>query len=262
MNKARWIASFPKSGNTWVRMFINAYITGHLDINHQFLTTSDISPGAYQSVSDLPIKTMSRYDILNYRHAALRNEVYRRLPEPVFFKTHNACRQIDDIWLIPKNFTQGAVYLVRDPRDIAPSWADHCKINLEKAIFQMSDPDFALCRDNMVHWASSWSNHVKSWMEPTVPTLLVKYELLKDDPEKHFTNMLKHFEIDIDKKRIRKAIKMTEIEKLKEQEEKYDFREKRGKEHFFGGNRQKLTEKHKARIEEDHGEVMKLLEYI
>jgi len=56
-----WLASYPKSGNTWVRLFLNAYYTGVCNINLKFFANaSDVKPAQYHAVAHTDLKELPR----------------------------------------------------------------------------------------------------------------------------------------------------------------------------------------------------------
>jgi aryl sulfotransferase len=269
--KARWIASFPKSGNTWVRLLINGYITGHVDINHMPYTMGDLNRASLQGACTVQIEELSDKQIVQYRPAALANDILSRRYTPAMFKTHNAQLLVDGIELIPKALSYSGIYLVRDPRAVAISLAAHNGKSIDKAINVMCDDEHKLAtgRSHAVHFVTGWSTHVKSWTDETqIPTLLVKYEDLVEEPEVWLPMILEAFGFkNIDKKAVKKAIKLTELSKLQKQEKEKGFKEKLGvsTKDFFedkGNWKEMLTEKQIKRIELDHGDMMTKLNYL
>ena len=269
--KARWIASFPKSGNTWVRLLINAYLTGTADINHMCYTKGDISRFSHQAVCAGILESLSEREIIQYRPAALLNDIMYRKYVPVIFKTHHTQKVFAGIELIPKQITYSGIYIVRDPRAVALSLASHNGQSITKAINNMCDDEHKLCHKSskIFHYVSSWTAHVESWTKDTqIPTLLVKYEDLVDDPEMWLAQILKILGYkNIDKRAVKKAVKVTELSKLQEQEKNKGFIERLGvsSKDFFepkGDWKEVLTEKQIKRIELDHGDMMTKLGYL
>lgn len=264
LDKIRWIASYPKSGNTWVRMFLEAYITGHLDINNLRTTKGDVSLIEHQQAACVPIDRVPENIALQYRSAALMNSLIRHGSNGnLFFKTHQAQTSVYGVPLIPPEISHSALYLVRDPRDIVPSWASHMGQTIDHAIFQVGADNTILAHDqSLKNYVGSWGSHVSSW-ENGIKTLRIRYEDLREDPFNGFGVVLEHFELPINKQRLGKALRLCELEKLKKQEKGKGFNEKlnRASPMFFGGKREVLTEKQKSKIEFDHGQLMTKLGY-
>lgn len=225
-----WLASYPKSGNTWVRMFLNAYITGFppdFSSAFQYVMTDLFQPW-YQATTTIPLPDLNPIMSLYLRPAVLVNLTSLGPARDSVLKTHHANVTFDDIPIIPPKLTRGAIYIVRDPRSVLPSFAAHMGTTMATAVGMMnndeqiiSPPDYR----GTFHVLMSWSNHVISWLEETrFPVTVVKYEDMKADPEKMFTRILTGLGIEnIDKDRMKKAIDDTSFEKLKAQEEKAGF---------------------------------------
>lgn len=265
VDRARWIASYPKSGNTWVRCFLQAYLKGSLDIN--FITTSlgDNKLHDYQAVCTMPMTRLKPIDCVWYRNAALMNlmMVHGR----AIFKTHMANVEVNGIKVIPPDLTKAAIYLVRDPRAVALSYAKHQNIPIEKSIFSMSDGTHCLAPKGnpVVHWTSSWSDSIDTWQKTDFPTLILKYEDLKADPKIWFTKILETLDFEVNEEKLVKAIEMTELAKLEQQEEENGFIERLKQEKFFNGSgdwREVLTDTQIKLIEITHEEKMREFGYL
>ena len=264
-----WLTSYPKSGNTWVRMLLNAYFDdGHLNINVMPWGAGDNRRFPYQAVSPIPIDQLSREDVVLLRSAALMNLVAALGQKPMLVKSHHCHGSINDITLFPARLTRRAFYMVRDPRDVAVSWANHAKISIDEAIDHMENEEHTIEEDEVFfHTVSSWSNHVNSWLSDKLFKVhLIKYEKLLDDPHKILYGILEAigFE-DIESDRIERAVKATEFERLKKQEQDNKFEEAPEGITFFqnGGSNWKnvLTSEQINRIESVHYETMERLGY-
>lgn len=268
---AVWIASYPKSGNTWLRCLLEAYRrNGELDINDLRITSSDGGATIVQGISPIPLKQLGFRGEMMVRPAALLN-LFARLNKPIWCKTHFANFQPDGLpHCIPQDFTERAVYVVRDPRSVFLSFSRYFNMPLETTAKAMASKDFTI-GGNETHalaLISSWSNHVASWVSETVfPVHVVKYEDMLTDAAKELAEVLDFIGIDIDEKIIKRAVSAAEISRLKKAEEKEGFREnvKAERGSFFNGGtawQDELGPKWIARIEKDHGDVMKLLGYL
>lgn len=121
-----WLASYPKSGNTWVRLFLANYRAHGLKINPNSLPTeftiSDTRDRDYHAVSPYPVEKMSHLEILMLRGAALLHAMASVHERPMFCKTHAANAVLNGYRLFPPPVTAASVYIVRDPRDVAVSF--------------------------------------------------------------------------------------------------------------------------------------------
>ena len=269
--KIWWLASYPKSGNTWARMFLSAYRTGGLDINNAYGCLADNQVYFHQVCSPKPLRELKAYETLAVRQAALLHQVLvTHAADPYVLKTHNANAVMEGLPLIPWALTAGAVYIVRDPRDVVLSYADHFGAGIDGAIEALAQPKNTIMQpDGLYHVVASWSLHVESWLESkSFPTGVIKYEDLHREPEPRFRRLLGYFGIDpIDEGRFENALALTRFDALRAQEDARGFREK--SEHskrFFrrgqaGGWRDVLSASQVARIEQDHGEMMERLGY-
>ena len=259
-----WIASYPKSGNTWVRLFLNAYTLGELDINcNSGVTLFDTQPYLVNVVS--PHHQLDYETSYYLRPAILLHLMVSRRYTPTMVKTHWANVTIGGVTAIPRPLTQSAVYLVRDPRDVCVSFSRHLGKSIDNTIVELSNKENVLVDPEirMGTWLTSWSNHVETWDRDFVTT--IRYEDLKRDPEQGFAEILKTFKIKRNVQKIRKAIRLTNIERLKSQEKKSGFIEIGKQEKFFGqgsGWKDELTDKQANRIVEDHKDMMKKYGYL
>lgn len=253
-----WIASYPKSGNTWVRCFLEALILGRLDINDLCLVRIDTNNLIYQAVCPKPAEKMSLEEqaILRpaacYWHAATN----AHFPWPVMLKTHFQPTKL----LTP--LTGPSIYLVRDPRDVAVSLMRHTEFSCDQTIQVMGERGQVWKSDGLPYFAGSWSDHVTRWRK--VPnTLLIKYEDMREDPAKHLAKIASHLGVQ---GTIADAIELCKLEKLRAHEKKNGFSEAH-KGSFFGkgkvgGWKEVLTDRQEKAIVSQHGETMKVLGYI
>lgn len=267
--KIWWIASFPKSGNTFARMFVNAYVTKfplNINANFQYATT-DQNYQMFQQVSAKPLCELEPIELVYLRPAAILQYVHSIEPRDACFKTHNANIEIDGIPLIPKRLTKQAVYLVRDPRDIAISYAKHSGKTIDKTIEIMGTNNHVGHRDyGLQDVVMSWSSHVDSWRRAKFPVTWIRYEDLLTDTESTFRRLLKGIGFrEIDEDALQFALKETKFENLKRQEQSIGFREAKHDRFFRAGTsgqwRSVLTREQIQRIEHNHRHTMLAMGY-
>lgn len=273
--KFTWLASYPKSGNTWVRMLLHAYFqNGYVDINNSPYTFGDQGEYWLRAVSPLPLEDLGEGMKFMLRPACLLNMLASMSDEPRLVKTHFANARVRDLpHFIPHQLTERAVYVVRDPRDVVSSLADYIQIPVEEAVANMNNDGYALQNDyGLTHYLASWSTHVKSWIqEERYSVAVLKYEDLLGDTLGELIQLLEFLKLEVDEKRAARAVKACEISKLQHQEAKKGFREDRRQEkkpnaRFFrkGGSRwlKELDPKFANQIEEDHRDMMEVLGYL
>ena len=273
-----WLASYPKSGNTWVRAFISNLqqdLSCPVDINH-------FNTGRIASSRELISEALD-FDINELDHDeidALRPDAYlwlsSKMDKPGYNKIHDAYTFVGkNKPLIPNYASRGILYIVRNPLDVAVSFSHHSQWTLDETIKNMGDHSFCFSgatnklTPQLRQKLLSWSGHVTSWLSVgTVPLMLVKYEDLKRDPVTTFTRIAKFLDLDTEEKKIHCAIAHCDITELQAQEEEKSFKEKPCKvSNFFrkgvvGDWKTVLNESQVCKIIEDHGEVMKRLGYV
>lgn len=274
MNRFVWLASYPKSGNTWVRFFLTAYRhNGKLDINNAAdIGFTDLQYYPHHLVSPIPLEKMDNYGIMAIRSAALAHLVYGpTAPGNIYFvKTHSALALYEGFPVIPTKWTNRALYIVRDPRDMVLSYADFCGVSHEDAVRQINAIGTTLTSEKtpLFHVISSWSHNVNSWAQNTEFRVgLVRYEDMVNEPEMAFTKVLEFLDWKIDPERFQAALKATTFDALQKAESENGFREKGHGDKFFrkGKIGQWKTDLDPAlvqKIEEAHGDTMRKFGYL
>lgn len=268
--KINWLASYPKSGNTWVRCLIYAYTYGFLDINSMgVLINSDLNPGAWFAAAPLPWGELNEHEKLMCRYTALMIMITTSVNRnKLILKTHCGNYRIDSVDLIPERLTNTAVYVVRDPRDVAISYAKHVGISIDETIEKMTISNLCLDFNNtgIVQPAGSWKNNVLSWYSDTkFKKVIVRYEDLITDTEKEFKRILELYFPDIDNERVKNAVELCTFDKLKKQEEDVGFLESTENTKFFTVGKSNweeiLTKDQISKIEEEQHEGMEKAGY-
>lgn len=201
MAKIVWLASYPKSGNTWVRVLLTNYrrdAEQPADINA--LDGGPIASARVWLDEWVGIEASVFDDATIER---LRPGVYRCMareePEMLFMKAHDAwgCTDRGEP-LFPSDVTHGVVYILRNPLDLVASCANHWGISLETAAERLCNPEFALARslggttDQLHQRMGAWSGHVESWLDHAeMPVHRVRYEDLRRDPETIFGDIVR-----------------------------------------------------------------------
>lgn len=261
-----WLASYPKSGNTWLRCFLTAYLYGELDINRLYGTLNDLVDYYHQICSPVPLEQLS-YEEIAMLHPAAMLHLAHIQPGPVLCKTHHCNRSFYKCVLLPPCVTRGAIYLVRDPRDIALSWANHKGCEIDQVIEDMEDAGKGIHGPNrMPHVLSDWSAHVLSYLDAAeFPVLLLRYEDLLEDPLHWFSDVVRFLGLEYEQTRVIEAVDKTAFERLQKQEEENGFREKMNGQFFHHGQAGRweglLSSEQISRIESFHGEAMRRLGY-
>ena len=232
-----WIASYPKSGNTWMRSFLSAYFMtddGEFKIknldyiqdypNEQFFDEGNIKKG----------------EVYKYWEKSQKKIFENKKIK--FLKTHNALISIKDHNFTYPNYVLGVIYIVRDPRNIITSLKNHHEFKTyDESLNYMESNDAYVYKEHnksfgKFSYIGSWKMHHNSWNNSKIYRMLtVKYEDMENDPYKTFRdvvvfiNTICKFNNRVNEKKIEKSIESTNFEKLKKFEEDGSFTENRYK---------------------------------
>jgi hypothetical protein len=176
-----WIASYPKSGNTYLRSFLSMYFyskNGKFDFN------------LLLNINQFPSFRYSNRKAYTYFDAAqnwIPNQKEFFDKEKTFFlKTHNSLEQYFGHKFTTSSETLGAIYIVRDPRNVISSMCNHYSMSFDEALIRMNDNNASLSKKNSegdlsnFSFLGSWSNHYKSWKNSfEFKTFLLNMRILK-----------------------------------------------------------------------------------
>ena len=272
-----WIASYPRSGNTWLRLMLQSCLEDGAPVSINSLWLGRIyaqSRPWFDEAIGVPAADLTASEMFAWRSAALRDQVARR-GRPLYAKTHDArVRLPNGEMLIPPDVTLGAVYLVRDPRDVALSLSRYLNCTVDDAIEIMgkADAQMGRCETQLLcqlpGYLSSWSLNAQSWLaESPFPLAVMRYEDLRADPGSALAGILLNLGVKPVDAVVRAAVETTRLEAFQAQEKVSGFRDNFGHGRFFGdgmagGWRSQLTRQQAARLEADHGAVMRRLGYL
>ncbi len=274
MGKIVWLASYPKSGNTWVRMFLNSYFWGHedrQDLNRLDLSTyGGSSKSSYRQVTSRDVDSLSDKEIMSLTpnaHALIAS----KQDKFVFAKTHSLLSTYHDIPLITPSVTHSALYILRNPLDMVLSIADHFGLELDRAIDFINDrngstaPTETLVRQIFC----SWAMNVTTWTEQApFPVLAVRYEDLHGRPLESFTTILDFLGTVPNSKEVARATKQSSFKALRNMEKRDGFTERsRHSKAFFrvgktGQWKSKLTADQVDRIVRPNFDLMRKFGYL
>ena len=268
-----WLASYPKSGNTWLRAFLANYFIagpGPVPINAmQQISSGDSSAPSYADLGRCDPARLAPGQV-----AALRQQHLERIAgnAPVnFVKTHCINRKIGPLPLIPARLTRAAIYIIRDPRDMVLSYADHFRLDAAGAVDAIGSVQNYVPGNpkTVMQWLGNWSDHVRSWTRARdFPVLTLRYEDILNDPAAAFLKVLKLIGAPVDQGALDQAVAHSSFGALSAQEAATGFRE-RGpeQERFFrkgtsGHWREQLDPELAERIAADHGVMMRRHGYL
>ena len=230
-----WIASYPKSGNTYLRSFIASYY---------FSKKGKFDFSLLMNILQFPSVKFTKKNIYSETEASqswIYNQEQFFSGEKVHFvKTHNTLNSFKGNEFVNNNQTLGAIYIVRDPRNVITSMKNHYSMSYDYAYSKLIDENASLLeksRDNdhsNFTFLGSWANHYKSWkMSKKFKTLFIRYEDLENNKFKSFNKIvtfidnLKKDQTKINEKKLINSINSTNFANLRNKEEIEGFEESR-----------------------------------
>ena len=280
-----WIASYPKSGNTWVRMFLRSYF---LPDGKSFSINSKGSD-SFEVLNFPGTKILRELNIdFNKFENIVKNWVsiqdYINLNNKTnFLKTHNGNFTINNYPFTNTDNTAGGIYIVRDPRDVAVSMSHHSNMNNESVVeylitnqHEIAHIDKNSKKEKQDSFKKSimgtWSMNYLSWKSYKGRKIhFVRYEDLINDTKNEFLKILEYLKnivnFNIDEQKLNKAIIETSFENLSNMELKNGFIEQSWEKNFFrkgkiGDWKESLDNKLSKKIEDTFYKEMKDLGYI
>lgn len=240
-----WLASYPKSGNTWLRMFLKSYF---LKPNEKF----SLEGSTYDSFKSQGFPDQFTLDHLKVDYNKFEEIVknweamqdYINLNNKTnFVKTHHAMCKIGGYNFTSSKNTKGGIYIVRDPRDVLVSLSHHMGLNYEKTMEHLTSTyNFEYPASGNKFYKKSlmgtWSDHYKSWKSyKSSKILIIKYEDMVLNELNTFTKVINYLgEIDqteLKDEKLKKALKQTQFKELQKMEKAEGFLEKGKGELFF-----------------------------
>jgi hypothetical protein len=235
MGKIVWLASYPKSGNTWLRAFLHNLFR---------------NPAAwFREFDPRPATQLSYEDVAKLR-PKVQAALTRVFPDNVFVKTHSALVESHGVPMHMMELTAGAIYVMRNPLDVVVSFADHYGLTIDAAIVELNRPMMMSPNEerHVYQVFGSWSENVESWTANPNPALhVMRYEDMLEKPLETFGKVARFLGLKPAPDRLQRAIDLAAFGKLRQQEEQTGFRERSEKsERFFregraGQWREKLT---------------------
>jgi len=231
-----WIASYPKSGNTWIRSLLSAYLYSENGIfNFDLL----------KKIQQFPSKTYLKYFIKDFKDMKKVSNHWISAQErinlfndgTIFLKTHSALCSLENNSFTNKNNTKAAIYVARDPRNLITSFSHHYSKNIEESFNFITDKDQMITEGiwgnedfGVATVLGNWSEHYKSWKNlKFAPIMIVKYEDLISDAKSTFISILNFLsnliDIKIDEKKIINVINSCSFDILQQKEKTEGFSE-------------------------------------
>ncbi len=231
MGNLIWLASYPKSGNTWMRAFIANLFANRerpVDINDlAMFAISESNPHHYELISGKPVSELDTETIARLR-PVVQAKLASEYPDTRFVKIHSAIMRHSGHPSVNLQVTAGAIYMVRNPLDVAVSFSHHLGVSIDDVISLM-DREYALTTtttSDVAELIGSWSQHVRSWTgRPSASLHVVRYEDMLGNPLKAFGGVAKYLQVDVSKDRLTKAVRCASFKVLQDQEGRHGFNE-------------------------------------
>jgi len=274
-----WLASYPKSGNTWFRVFLSNLLQSRdqpIDINAILDTPLASSRQLFDQYSGVAAADLTMDEI-----ETLRPRVYEALSlaaqDCVYHKIHDALTVTDQgSLLVSEQATRAAVYLIRNPLDVAVSFAHHSSISMDASIAALNDPTYSFAsapgklHAQLRQKLSTWSGHVRSWLEQAAfPVHVIRYEDMHREALATFRAATRFLQLSAGDEQIRKAIAFSEFSTLHRQEAAGGFRELKApraatffRKGVIGSWRDELTAAQVKRVISQHRDVMQAHGYL
>jgi hypothetical protein len=278
MKNIVWLVSYPKSGNTWFRMFLANYLSDlDIPVPLEGIKSASIacSPIDFEECIGL-----NPYELTPNEVDLYRPNMYRVLSSEVTGKDELIYKKVHDAYtfnanqkpVFPEDVSKGVLYFVRNPLDVCISYANHSNNSIDNAISFVNDP-------NACFWGKrsgqlrqillTWNNHVKSWLNQSlIPIHWVRYEDMLMTPIETFGRIVQVLGLEYNPTKLSKAILFSDFKNLRKMEKEHGFSEKPQKCSCFfrkgeiGNYREYLSQKQIESIIECNRESMQTLGYL
>lgn len=274
-----WIASYPKSGNTWLRIFLHHLIrirsgrsVGEGELDRVSITAPNVSGRVdlFEKFMGKPVAGAGMRDIVVAR-PKVQEQMAREANGILIVKTHSVMGRVFDVPLINLGVSVGAIYVVRNPLDVVLSMADFLSKPIDGAITSMGAPLNASpsTADQAAEIWGTWSENVRSWTtNPPSVIKVVRYEDMIDEPTTTFTAIAEHMRFGATPAEIEEAVFHSSFDQVSRHERESGFAERPPSiERFFrvgraGQWKERLTPEQIDRIVADHREQMARFGYL
>jgi len=229
-----WIASYPKSGNTWIRSALVSYFfTKDGIFNFRDLSRIPDYPSKVFLNKKTELNNLKDGDIYKYWDSSQKEILNKKRAK--FLKTHNILGSVEGLPFTKKEYTLGVIHIIRDPRNVITSIKNHLDFeSYEKAFEYMRSEDAFIKGDDSARFSylGSWRSHYTSWMtSQSLKRITVKYEEMENDPDItfrrviSFVNKICGFDEKINETKLKNSMKSTSFENLEKGEKEGKFEE-------------------------------------
>ncbi len=226
-----WIASYPKSGNTLTRSMLASYF---------FSSDGIFNFDLIQNIKQFPTTELFKKNGIDINNEKEVIKNYIKIQEKInkkkniqFLKTHSYLFNIENNPFTNLDYSLGAIYIIRDPRNVVISSANHNSTTNDETVSHIINGGVLRKKDEIIVYTGSWGSNYNSWksFKSINKYLLIKYENLINDREKYFFEILKFIhdlikiDFSLDKKKFKNSIDSTSFENMQKMEAKHGFEE-------------------------------------
>jgi len=233
-----WLASYPKSGNTLVRSLLASYFFSKDGVYNFDLIKNILQFPTSKLFQNIDIDITNEKEVIaNYIRA---QQSINKKDSTQFLKTHSYLFNIENNAFTDLNNSLGVIYIVRDPRNVVTSLANHSSISIEESANYLIDKWYFGGNLNNFNdamrtrlYTGTWATNYKSWksFKSQGRYLLIKYEDLTNKKEEILIKMLKFIyklnkkNFELDKIKLKNVIDTTSFERMKALENEFGFNE-------------------------------------
>ena len=226
-----WLASYPKSGNTLLRSILASYLfsnDGNLKLDYIYKIRQFPSIDDFQKLN---IDLSNEKEV--FQNFIEAQKIINKDKKIKFIKTHSSLARINNCNFTDFNNSLGAIYVVRDPRNVVTSFAHHYNLSIGQAVSVMIDPKRWLVKTDLVYktFMSSWSINYNSWKQMKNKVLFVKYEDLLNRKKTTLIKIFKFLDelgfknLKLDMDKLNKVIESSDFSTMQKLEKNEDFKE-------------------------------------
>jgi Sulfotransferase domain len=232
MRRITWLASYPKSGNTWLRAIVDRIVRPEhpFDVNALGETAPAFAGVTARFIAkqgvEAPLSTPG--EVRRY-WAAAQQAICSSSEQEIFLKTHNVAAKFDCGYFPDPTLTKSVIYIVRDPRDVAISFAYHYRRPLGLAVAALCSSwsfNFKPRQMGRTELLTSWGEHVAAWTAlKRFPLLVLRYEDLLANAESGVRRIAGLLGKQVSEQQVRDVVAATSFERLRRQEAERGFTE-------------------------------------
>lgn len=263
-----WIASYPKSGNTWIRLALHALRSGEdFDMNSVGKSVPSLTTVISDYLKHQGISITQPHEIQTYIPVIEQMAVDQKVR---FMKTHMVAATYEKGLFPNPKLLDKVIYIVRDPRDLAVSFASHTGMTLEQAVTSICSQENVITVPNnpaRSELLADWGTHIRCWMQVDEQKRFVaRYEDLLADPKRCFTALFQFLSLPHDDETVERVLRLTSFENLSEAESSGRFVEAPPERKFFRQGQAEIYKEQDqavfAPIVEKYGALMTKLGYL